>query len=53
MIAFRNVVLVGRQLNSSVMRWLSSQVALCAAGVGQCGSLKGSVRIPNRKVKRR
>ena len=33
--AFRNVMLVGRQL-----RWLSSQVALCVAGMGQCASLK-------------
>ena len=40
MIAFRNVTLVKRQLNSSVMRWLSQEVAVCVIGVGQRVSLK-------------
>ena len=34
MIAFRNV------MNSSLMRWLSQEVAFCVVGVGQCASLK-------------
>ena len=40
MIAFRNAMLVERQLNSSVMRWLSQEVAVCVAGVGQRATLK-------------
>ena len=40
MIAFCNVMLVQRQLNSSVMRWFNEEVAVCVAGVEQCGSLK-------------
>ena len=37
---FRKVMLVERQLNSSVMRWPTQEVAVCVAGVGQCASLK-------------
>ena len=34
---FRNVMLVGA---IERVRWLSSQVAVCVAGVGKCASLK-------------
>ena len=44
MIAFRYVMLVHRQWNSSVMRWLSQEVAVCVASVGQFASLKARKR---------